>query len=94
MSEQLDLFGSDSGAGAAADRERHVARRCSGCGRPEEEAPIYVMNELGRFCVDCEAAAFQWPPPERPYAAGAPDHSQPWSNPAVDGQGRARRRPT
>jgi hypothetical protein len=93
MPEQLDLFDSESGAGAAASQERRHGR-CSSCGRPEEEAPIYVMNELGRFCVDCEAAAFRWPPPERPHAAGGPDHARPWSNPAVDGQGRPRRRPT
>jgi hypothetical protein len=98
-SQQLDLFTPAAQPGRAAgdvatSQERQTERRCTGCGRPEQEAPIYVMNELGRFCVDCEAAAFRWPPPERPYAGGGPDHAQPGSNPAVDGQGRPPRRQT
>jgi hypothetical protein len=56
---------------------------CSGCGRPEEEAPIHVINDRGRFCIDCEAQALAWPGPERPYVAGGPAHARPWSNPAL-----------
>ena len=50
---QLDLFA-------------HAARQpepvCTGCGRTEAEAPAYVINDRGRFCLDCEALAFSWTP--------------------------------
>ncbi len=70
---------------------------CSGCGRDETEAPAYVVNDLGRFCLDCEELAFRWEPEDAgagttprlisssgPNVAGGPDHSKPWRNPAVD----------
>ncbi len=83
LSFQLDLF---SHAG------RKPELTCTGCGRGETEAPAYVINDLGRFCLDCEAIAFNWAPEAASSSGGGgtdfpggPDHSKPWRNPAFDG---------
>jgi hypothetical protein len=83
---QLDLFAAppaDTTSAVEMPARPPASQGCSGCGRPEEEAPVHVINDRGRFCLDCQAQAFEWPEPKRPYAAGGPDHARPWSNPAL-----------
>jgi hypothetical protein len=36
-------------------------RTCVCCCRPDSEAPAFVINDRGRFCIDCRVEAFRWP---------------------------------
>jgi hypothetical protein len=56
---------------------RPASPTCTGCGRTEAEAPVYVLNDRGRFCMDCQEEAFRWPPAE---SAGVGTNARPISS--------------